>query len=118
MDNQVLKNQAVSKRGGVIPEPPNQSTVIVRLSNYSRKYWHREPAKLTQEQRLIATKVLSDNFAFQQKDIAALLHISRITSHKDKQSADFYHDRMVNFREKCKKLEDYIRYFSKFIPAV
>lgn len=115
MDNQVLKNQNVM---GGVPEPINQSTVIVRLTNYSRKYWHREPAKLTQEQRFIATKVLSDTFAFQQKDIAALLHVSRITSHKDKQSADFYYYRMVNFREKCEKLEDYIRYFSKFIPAV
>ena len=116
MSNQIINNQTVT--GGGCPEPIKQSTVIVRLSNYSRKYWHREPAKLSQEQRFIATKVLSDIFAFQQKDIAALLKVSRITSHKDKQSADFYYQRIDYFREKCKQLEDYIRYFSKFIPAV
>lgn len=116
MKTQITTNQKVM--GGGISEPISTHIALIRFSNYARRYWKREPSHLTQEQRMIGAKVLQDIFAFQQKEVAGIMKVSRITAHKDKNSADLYYERMADFQQKCKKLEDYIRYFSKYLTTV
>lgn len=113
MSTQITQNQNVM--GGGKFEPVSTHIALIRFSNYARRYWKREPSRLSQEQRMIGTKVLQDSFAFQQKEVAALMHVSRITTNKDKAAADLYFERIPDFQQKCQKLEDYIRYFSKYL---
>lgn len=117
MSDYTINSKSTLSRGGGYT-PLSQAVVAVRLTNYITRNWKRIPTKLTQEQRQIVFYTLTQYFGYTKHQIQLYLAVSRITIWNDEKSANLYYATNADFRQKVKKLHDYIIYYAKYLPSV
>lgn len=91
-----------------------QSTVVKRLSEYTRRRWAKGVVQLNQYQRQLVIHVLVEYHGFDPKQLIGLVGKSRSVVYSDLASIEFY-KKTKQFTDDAQKLKDYILNPSDFV---